>query len=88
MQRLSLVAAGLKFAGSDGAMIGRATLHQFMGDLGMAASPARLQDGRLVSAEAQPVQAVQNGVDGGLGGAFLVGVLDPQQELAACRACI
>ncbi len=49
----------------------------------MVFHPGELEDRSLVSLEAQPVQAVEDGLDGGLGGALAVGVLDTQQELAA-----
>jgi hypothetical protein len=86
LERFGLVAAGLKLLGGDGAMVCGAAFHQLVGNLGVARGALGLEHGRLVAAEAEPVEAVEDGVDGGLGGPLLVRVLDPEQELAAFRA--
>jgi hypothetical protein len=47
-----------------------------------------LQDRRLVPAKTQPIQAIKDRIDRFLGGALLVRIFDPEQELAAFRARI
>ncbi|MEY9709268.1 hypothetical protein ABIF03_001410 [Bradyrhizobium elkanii] len=49
----------------------------------MAGGAAELVDDLAVPIELEPLQAVQDGVDRLLGRAFTVGVLDPEQHLAA-----
>ena len=79
----ALAALGCKFLGGDRAAIGRAALHQLVGDLRVPIGALALVDRRLVAGEAEPVQAVEQGIHGRLGRALAIGVLDPQQELAA-----
>ena len=83
LQEFGALAALLKFLGGDRATIRRAALHQLVGDLRVTRSALALIDGRLVAREAEPAQAVQQRIHGGLGRALAVGVLDPEQELAA-----
>jgi hypothetical protein len=47
-----------------------------------------LEYGFRVGFEAQPLQAVEDHLDGGFGGALAIGVFDPQQERAAGVACV
>ena len=76
-------AEGVDLGGRRVATERRAAGQHLAGDLGVALEPAELADRRAVPVEPEPAQA---GVDrlGRLGGrAGAVGVLDPQQELAA-----
>ena len=63
-----------------------AARHHGVGDLGMPGSASGLVNVRFVAVEAEPVQAVQDRRREGGGGAGAVGVLHPQQELAAMVA--
>ena len=65
------------------AVIGLAVGEQLLGDLAVPGGAAELVDDVAVPIELQPFQPVQNGADGGFGRALAVGVLDPQQHLAA-----
>ena len=56
---------------------------QFLGDLAMSVGAGELEDRRLVRDHAQPFEAVEDHLDRGFGGPFAVGVLHPQQEVAA-----
>ena len=49
----------------------------------MPGGAGELVDNVAVPIEAEPFHAVDDGVDGGLGGALAVGVLDAQHHLAA-----
>ena len=49
----------------------------------MARRARELEDDLAVPVEAEPGQPVENGGDGRIGRALAVGVLDPQQHLAA-----
>ena len=68
------------------AAIGGAALEQPVGDLGVARPELRLVIFVPVPIEAEPAHPVEDRVDRLLGRARLVGVLDPQQELAAVVA--
>ena len=70
------------------AMIGLAGGQQLLGDLAMPCGAAELVDDVAVPIELEPFQAVEDGCDRGFGGALAIGVLDPQQHLAAAAACI
>ena len=70
------------------AAIGLAGGQQCFGDLAVPRGAAELVDDVAVPIEPEPFQPVQNGVDRGLGRALAVGVLDPQQHLAAAPARI
>ena len=63
-------------------MIGLALGQQLAGHLGVAGGAGELEDDLAVPIEAEPFEAVDDGVDGGLGGALPIGVLDPQPEAA------
>ena len=76
----------LEFLRARPAAIGLALGEQPVRHLGMPAGTLELEDGRLVRIEAEPGQAVEDGVDGALRGPLPVGVLDPQQEPAAMAA--
>src|ERR1700685_59740 len=54
----------------------------------MPRRPGKLIDNLAVPADAEPVEPVEDGVDGGLRRALAVGVLDAQQHLAATAASI
>ena len=68
------------------AAIGVAALEQLVRDLGVARPELRLVIFVPVPIEAEPAHPVEDRVDRLLGRARLVGVLDPQQELAAVVA--
>ena len=70
------------------AVIGLALGQELLGDLAVARGAAELVDDVAVPIELQPFQPVQDGVDRLLGGALAVGVLDPEQHLAAAAAGI
>lgn len=57
-----------------------------VGDFGMARCPLELEHGRFIAAQAEPVQPVEDRGDRFLGRAGAIGILDPQQELAAMMA--
>jgi len=65
------------------AVVSPAGGEQALGDLAMAGGAAELVDDVAVPIELQPLQAVQDGVDRLLGRTLAVGVLDPEQHLAA-----
>ncbi len=56
---------------------------QLLGNLAMAFRARELIDGLAIPVEFEPAQAIENGEDRAFGGARLVGILDPQQHLAA-----
>ena len=68
------------------AAIGGAAAEQLVGDLGVPRPELRLVIFVAVPIEAEPAQPVEDRVDRRLGRARLVGVLDPQQVLAAVVA--
>ena len=68
------------------AAISGAALEQLVGDFGMAGPELRLVIFVAVPIETEPVHPVEDRVDRFLGRAGPVGVLDPQQELAAVAA--
>ena len=55
-------------------------------DLGVAIGARELEDGVAVPIEPEPAHPVEDRVDRRLGRARAVGILDPQQELAAVMA--
>ena len=57
-----------------------------MRDFGVAGGALELEYRVAVPVEPEPLHARQDRVDRGLGGAGAVGILDPQQELAAVVA--
>ena len=65
------------------AEIGAAGGEQSLGDLAMPRGACELIDGVAVPIDSEPVQSVEDGVDRRLGRALPIGVLDPQQDLAA-----
>src|SRR3546814_1872860 len=68
------------------AAIGFALGQQFGRDLGMARGARELEYRLAVAIQVEPLHAVENRVDRGVGRACAVGVLDPQQEFAAMVA--
>src|SRR5680860_971689 len=77
------VAHGLKLLRRRIAAIGLAFGKQLLGALAMALRARQLVDGLAVPIELEPPQAVENGENGAFGGARLIGILDPEQHLAA-----
>ncbi len=73
----------MQFLGRGVAAIGVACGQQLLGDLAMPGGARELMHGVAVPGDAEPGQAVEDGVDRRLGGALAVGILDPQQHLAA-----
>jgi hypothetical protein len=65
------------------AAVGLAAGEQLFRHLAVARGPGELVDDLAVPIELEPFQAVQDGVDRLLGRSLPVGVLDPQQHLAA-----
>ncbi len=57
--------------------------HQLLGHLAITIDAVGLVDRAFVVVQAQPVHRLQNRVDGGLGAALAIGVLDAQDEVAA-----
>ncbi len=76
----------LQLLGGAVAAIGAAGPEQRHRHLGMAGRAGKLEHGRLVGAEAEPVQALQDQPRVFVGAAGAVGILDPQQEFAAVMA--
>ena len=70
------------------AAIGMAARKQRFDDFTVARGAGELIDRLAIPADAEPVEPVEDGVDGGLRRALAVGVLDPQQHLAAAAAGI
>src|SRR5262249_584712 len=68
------------------AAIGASCGEQLPDHLAMAGGAGILVDGLAIPVDAEPGEAVENGVDRGLGGALAIGVLDPQQHTAAAAA--
>src|SRR4029077_13016764 len=46
----------------------------------------KLVDGVAVPFDAKPVKPIEDGIDGGLGGALAIGILDAQQHFSATAA--
>ena len=65
------------------AAIGLAAGEQLLGDLAVAGGAAELVDDVAVPIELEPIQAIEDRRNRRLGRALAVGVLDPQQHLAA-----
>ena len=63
-------------------MVGLVLFQQTVDDLPVAVHATGLEEGPLVPVEAEPGHTVEDDLNGGLGGAFTIGVLDAQQELA------
>ena len=61
-------------------------LKQAVRDLGMARGAFGLEHRLLVVIETQPIEPVEDGIDRFRRGPGLVGILDPQQRLAAVMA--
>jgi hypothetical protein len=80
------LAPGLQFLGRQIAAVGGAALDQLVRDLGVARLILRLEMDLLVPVEPEPGEPVEDHVDRFLGRARLVGVLDPEQRLAAVVA--
>ncbi len=59
---------------------------QRFGDFAVPRGAGELINHLAVPADAEPIEPVEDGVDGGLGRALAVGVLDAQQHLAAAAA--
>ena len=78
-----LLAHRRQFLGGGVAVIGLAAGEQLLGDFAMPRGAAELVDDVAVPIELQPFQAVENRGNGRLGRALAIGVLDPQQHLAA-----
>ena len=77
------LAHGGQFFRRTVAAIGPAFGQQAMRRLDVALGAPGLVEDLAIMIEFQPVQSLQDGVDGLLGGAFAVGVLDPEMELTA-----
>src|SRR5690606_5134008 len=73
---------GLRFVGVVGLALG----DQALGGLAVAVQALGLVDRALVVVQAQPGHGVEDRVDRGLGAALAIGILDPQDELAAAMA--
>ncbi len=54
----------------------------------MPCGAGELIDGVTVPGDAQPFQPIEDGIDRSLRGTLAVGILDPQQHLAAPAACV
>ena len=78
-----LLAHRRQFLRGGVAAVGLAAGEQLLGDLAMAGGAAELVDDVAVPIELQPFQPVEDRRDRRLGRALAVGVLDPQQHLAA-----
>ena len=65
------------------AVVGLAGGEQLLGHLAVALGAGELVERLAVPVELEPLEPVEDGCDGGLGGALAVGVLDAQQEFAA-----
>ena len=78
-----LLAHRRQFLRGGVAPVGLAAGEQLLGDLAVARGAGELVDDVAVPIEPQPLQPVENGCYRRLGRALAVGVLDPQQHLAA-----
>ena len=81
-----LLAHLAEFFGRGVAAIGGAGGQHLLDDLAVACGAGELVDGVPVPGDAEPVEAVEDRLDRLLGGALAVGILDPQQHLAAAAA--
>ena len=81
--RLLRFAHDVEFFLAGIAIIGVAFLQQLIDHFLVPLHALHLVIRTLVPVEAEPGHAVKNGLHGSLGGAFLVGVLDAQNEFAA-----
>ena len=54
----------------------------------MPCGASELIDRLVVPFDAEPFQSIENGLDGRIGRAFAIGILNPQQHLAAALARI
>src|SRR5690606_10542373 len=61
---------------------------ELLGDFPVPVQALGLVNRAFVVVQAEPVHRLQDRVDRGLGAALAVGVLDPQDELAAAAACL
>src|SRR5262249_18656139 len=77
-----------EFLGTRVTVIGLAGGEQLFRDLAMPRGAGELRDRFAVPRDAEPSEPVQDRVDGGLGRALAVGVLDAQEHLAAAPARI
>jgi hypothetical protein len=68
------------------AFVGVAAANQFMGRRQMICRELTLKKRPRVPVDTQPLQTVQDTLNRGLAGAFRVGILDAQDELAAVLA--
>lgn len=84
----AFLTAGLKFFGGGIAAEGLAARHHLFGAFNMAGRLLALEDRRFVGIKAEPAHAIENRIDGFLGGTRLVGILDPQQEFSLVAAGI
>ena len=80
--RASRISAS-SLAGCAVAVVGLAGGQQLLGHLAVALSAGKLIERLAVPIELEPFEAVEDGRDRGLGGALAIGILDPQQHLAA-----
>src|SRR5262249_25045173 len=88
--RAALAARGFahlgELLGGRVAVIGLALRQQLLRHLAMARGTGELVDRLPVPRDAEPGEPLEDRVDCGLGRALAVGVLDPQQHLAATAA--
>jgi hypothetical protein len=95
LARLLLGAPGLLLLGGGEVAVHEPLLEQALKDLVVGRAALALEVGlvgtahigALVPVEAQPLQTLEDRVEGLLGVALGVGVLDPQEELALAPAC-
>src|SRR5690606_28359679 len=64
------------------AVIGFPLGEQLAGDFGMAIAAGELKDRLAVPIKAEPFHALENRLDRRIGGAFAIGIFDPEQEFA------
>ena len=81
-----LLAHRLQFFGRGVAAVGVSGGQQLLGHLAMPVGPRELGHRLAVPVQTQPPQTLQDRVDGLLGGPFLVGIFDAQQEAAVAAA--
>jgi hypothetical protein len=77
-----------QFLDGHPAAIGAAGGQQLLHGLAMAVGLLVLEDDLVVGLQAQPVQALEDRGDGGLGRTLAIGVLDANKELPTRMACI
>ena len=78
----------LDLGGRGVAGVGAAVRHHLARDLGVAGGARELADGLAVPVKAEPRQPLQDRLRRFGRGTRAVGILDPQQEPAAPRACV